>query len=257
MNKLVALLRVKDGILFVNEWLSVMSELVDEIVVVDNGSTDGTVEILRAHPKVADLQVTHGFDEGRDKILAYNMARARKPDWCIWLDIDEIIEKRVNRQMLEQMMRSKKYTRYLFRRYDMINDYNHFFLYLTEIQHTFDYSRSMWREQESAYFRNVLIHNGDIQGVKGRKKLTHFRIKHLGYVNRNYVIRKTENYIKVDPGKTDLYMEHYKKKPGFVLKWREYHESPLIVSTQQRLYDFVFLVHAAGKKLKKIFRPGK
>jgi len=46
MPKLVAMLRVKDGILFAEQWLARTSELVDEIVAVDNGSTDGTYEIL-------------------------------------------------------------------------------------------------------------------------------------------------------------------------------------------------------------------
>ena len=39
-KKLVLLLRVKDGIFFVHEWLSCYEKLVDEIVVVDNGSTN-------------------------------------------------------------------------------------------------------------------------------------------------------------------------------------------------------------------------
>ena len=42
MAKLIVMLRVKDGIYFVHEWLACFEKLVDEIVVLDNGSTDGT-----------------------------------------------------------------------------------------------------------------------------------------------------------------------------------------------------------------------
>ena len=66
MSKLIALLRVKDGILFADEWLKVMEKLVDEIVVVDNGSTDGTFELFSRHKLVVDIIQTFGFDEGRD-----------------------------------------------------------------------------------------------------------------------------------------------------------------------------------------------
>jgi glycosyltransferase involved in cell wall biosynthesis len=126
MQKLVALLRVKNGILFINDWLNRMEKLVDEIVVVDNGSEDGTLEILRSNLKVVEIAQTIGFDEGRDKILVYNMARKRNPDWCIWLDVDEIFEDRITRDDLNKMMSSKFFTKFRFRRFHLHKDVNHF-----------------------------------------------------------------------------------------------------------------------------------
>jgi glycosyltransferase involved in cell wall biosynthesis len=254
MNKLVALLRVKDGILFVEEWLSVMEKLVDEFVVVDNGSRDGTLEILKEHPKVVDIVQTQGFDEGRDKILVYEMARKRNPDWCIWLDVDEIFEQRITRKIMIKLMNSKKYTRYLFRRFDFVRDYHHYIFYFQSIAHSTGFSRSMWREQSTGYFNNVIIHNGDIQGITGKFKRLNYRLKHLGYVDRQYVERKTTQYISVDPKREKLYLRHFDKTPGLIFTWYEYNEKPIFVKTQMLLYNGIFYLVAFKNKSWKIIR---
>jgi len=75
------MLRAKDWILFIEKWLGRMENLVDKIVIVDNGSTDGTYEIIKSHPKVTMLEQTEGFHEGRDRIMLLKMAKSRNPDW--------------------------------------------------------------------------------------------------------------------------------------------------------------------------------
>lgn len=258
MNKLVAMLRVKDGILFINEWLNVMEKLADEIVVVDNGSTDGTLEVMQKNPKVVDIQKTEGFDEGRDKILVYAMARKRNPDWCIWLDVDEIFEKRLTREILNKYMDSKIYKKYKFRIYDFLGDNERFFLYYKNFFHCFTFHRTLWKEQSTGYFVNTKIHNGGIKGIKGFTKNTNFRMKHLGYVNKEYVVKKTNNYISVDPERKELYLKHYVKPSGIALKWYEFDEKPFIVTLQVFLYNtyyFLFFPFMIVKnKLKRLLK---
>jgi len=254
MAKLVAMVRVKDGILFVHDWLEVMEKLVDEIVVVDNGSTDGTLEILKTHPKVVDISETKGFDEGRDKIMVYEMARKRNPDWCIWLDIDEIFEDRITRNHINSLMDNKKYTKYLFRRFDFVNDYSHFFFYYKSLSHNYGFSRTMWKEQKTGFFNNILIHNGDIQGIIGKTKRLNFRIKHFGYVNKQYVEKKTFMYIDVDPGRKEMYLKHFAKVPGKILKWHEFENSPNYVRMQLFIYNSIHLALRTMSGIVKILK---
>lgn len=252
MPKLVALLRVKDGILFINDWLLTMGKLVDEIVVVDNGSTDGTLEILQKHPKVVDIAQTVEFDEGRDKIMVYDMARKRNPDWCIWLDVDEIFENRLTRKQIDKMMNSKVITKYKFRRYHFHKDFYHFEARMDKLFEISWPSRTMWKEQESGYFENFKIHNGDIKGIKGKAKLSPFRIKHFGAVNKDYLEKKTNNYLIVDddPARKEMYVRNLNQELK-CWKWVEYDSNPIKVTLQN---IFFYMLHTLLKILVNVKR---
>ena len=62
----------------------------DEIVVVDSGSTDGTIEIARRHGARVETRQWLGF--GRQKQLAVSLARN---DWVLCLDSDERVSERL------------------------------------------------------------------------------------------------------------------------------------------------------------------
>ena len=239
MAKLVAMLRVKNGILFAEQWLTRTIELVDEIVVVDNGSTDGTFEILQKHPKVMALERTEGFDEGRDKILAHKLARSQGADWILWLDVDEIFEKRLTRSVLDTMMSANSTTSYAFRLFNFHKDYHHFEARYDKIWQIAGPALRMWKDQPSAYFRNLKIHNGMIMGVSGKMKVSSMRIKHLGAVDKDYLQRKTDIYLSVDPVRSPLYLKHRDQSVP-VWRWYEYHERPLLVCAQIALLSAIY-----------------
>lgn len=73
------------------------SQWVDEFYLVDEQSTDRTVEICKAHPKVKEIYVKSYVDEDRERAewvnrqLALTLAqrRAGTGDWIVYFDADE------------------------------------------------------------------------------------------------------------------------------------------------------------------------
>jgi glycosyltransferase involved in cell wall biosynthesis len=72
---------------FINSW----SEVADEIVILDTGSTDGTWERLleSAHPKVKPFYFAwkNDFSAARNEAL-----RRCRGDWVVWADLDDRID---------------------------------------------------------------------------------------------------------------------------------------------------------------------
>lgn len=220
--KLLAILRIKDEILNIEACLSRLSEVVDEILILDNGSTDGTLEAYKNFPKIVGILETRGYDEGRDKCLLLEEAKKRTPDWIIWIDGDEVFEKNFTREEAEKYMQSK-YNRIAFRMCNFWLDKErcridgHYFIYSLHPQ------RSMWRNLPVAYFANKKMHNGDIRGVPGKVFISPFRLKHFGYSDQKKIQEKFDRYLKEDPaGERNYHKLINPNAPFIAYKFREF-----------------------------------
>lgn len=253
MAKLVTMLRVKDGISFAGEWLKCFEKLTDEIVVLDNGSTDGTYEMLKNHPKVVDIIQTEGYNEGRDKNMLYQRVRLRNPDWCMWVDIDEIFEPQLTRTDFDRLMASRFTTKFAFRRFHFI-DRAHFAGSLYRLNYTAGHDRLMWRESPKGYFQNLIIDSPNVKGIKGFKSNTNFRLKHLGYISKELVDKKAEIYRAIIPEKEQIFQSMYLlgERP---IKFDDNRKSLNTIILNQFL-NFLQLTHIIPKvirRVKKVF----
>lgn len=252
MAKLVLMLRIKDGMFFLKEWLERYETLADEIVALDNGSTDGTLEMLQGHPKVVEVLQTVGYNEGRDKNMLYEHMRLRKPDWCLWLDVDEIFEPDVTREVLEKMMASNYIDRYAFRRFHFI-DRNHFAASWYWLDYSAGHDRIMWREKPTGYFADFIMDSPNVKGIGGVKAYTSWRIKHLGYVNKNLVDQKAAVYRKLltgDHGQINAMYLHGERK----IKWEDNHRNIKVLMVSAFL-NVILFKQMAFKAVKLAFKP--
>ncbi len=251
MPKFVVMLRIKDGIFFVEEWLRCFEKLADEIVVLDNGSTDGTYEVLMAHPKVVDMVRTEGYNEGRDKNLLYEHVRKRNPDWCLWVDVDEIFEPGLTRTHFDRLMQNKFVNKYAFRRFHFI-DREHFAGSWFRLNYSAGHDRLMWREAPTGFFENLVLDSPNVKGIKGLKALTHFRLKHLGYISKELVDKKADIYRGlIAPEKKDSLQEMYLTNER-KMKWNDQRNS-----RQVMLLNGLLNLLLAKQMALKAFHKGK
>jgi hypothetical protein len=96
---LVGITRLRNEALILPDTLDYLASHVDAIVAYDDASTDRSVDILRAHPKVALIVANGAWEEdatarklaeGRHRGLLLKIARAELPhDWMLCFDLDE------------------------------------------------------------------------------------------------------------------------------------------------------------------------
>lgn len=91
-EKVVAMYRIKNVERWIKQSIESIYDFCDEIVVLDDNSTDNTKNICTQFDKVVDIhtQTDSSFDEVRDRNFLLNMALKRKPDVLLTIDGDEI-----------------------------------------------------------------------------------------------------------------------------------------------------------------------
>lgn len=100
--KLIALLQARNEQRFLPGWVENVALAVDGIVALDDGSTDATADLLRAHPKTIQLlQNPPGadWDERRNQMALLRAGRRHGADWFLIVDADERLEQQLARDL--------------------------------------------------------------------------------------------------------------------------------------------------------------
>jgi glycosyltransferase involved in cell wall biosynthesis len=95
--RVAALIQVRNEEQYLPAWLDNVSDCVDGIIALDDGSTDATRDILRSHPKLVELlenEPNRPWNERANQIALVEASRRHSAEWVLCLDADERLELR-------------------------------------------------------------------------------------------------------------------------------------------------------------------
>ena len=104
-NKIIAMYRVKNEARFIEQSLKSVIDICSEIVILDDNSTDETVEICSGFDKVTNIlkQKELPLDETRDRNYLFETTRKLDPDFVLVIDGDEVFMPNAYEMLFEEI----------------------------------------------------------------------------------------------------------------------------------------------------------
>lgn len=169
-EKITALIITFNEIGYIEKCIDSIS-FVDEIVVVDSFSTDGTFEYLLSHPKVKVIQ--NPFENfTAQKSFALKQA---SNDWILFVDADEVVPTGLKNEILETVKKPNDIAAYWFYRQFMFkNEKLQFSGWQT------DKNYRLFRKSKAKFSDRKIVHETlEVNGASGvlNEKLVHYCYK--------------------------------------------------------------------------------
>lgn len=196
------MLRIKNEDRWIAEVIESILPLCGQVVILDDHSTDDTVEICRSYTQV-DLYRSpfDGINETRDKNWLLDRVLEYQPEWILCIDGDEVLEQN-GPAIIRESAESGAFpayslkVEYLWDTADRIRT--------DGIYHSFRRPSVFKLVDPSIRFKGTPyggnFHCSNVPGeLLGRSGQCPARLKHYGYIDAAMRIRKYEWYNRIDP----------------------------------------------------------
>lgn len=151
----------------------------DEIIIVDNGSTDRTVEIAQKFNKKAKI-FTH-LDKNLGRLKQFALRQASK-DWILLLDVDELVTPQLQAEIKSKISHKSQFTAYSI-------PYENHFLGHPLVCRAQQYSKIRLFRRGRGVVTPVPVHEEvEVSGKVGKieAKLEHFSFRSLWQIFRKF-----------------------------------------------------------------------
>jgi len=216
MPKLTAMMVVRnEAERYLQRCLQSLTELADEIIILDDASTDSTPDICRSFPTVRLHERKHSIflqDEAVLRRELWERTIASNPEWILAIDADEFLESRAVKE-LPYLLKQKYYSAISFRLFDCwaSEDYYRtdgfwnpwlrgFIIYVVKYQPGLS---SEWPPLKFHCGRFPLSYR------KQPHLESDLRIKHLGWAKQEEIQAKYQRAVDRDPTCVYMSREHY------------------------------------------------
>ena len=273
-QELAVVMRVKDAMDTIEECLTAAARICDQFIIVDNGSTDGTLEYLNdfknqnpdkfsEYPfdlfgsiqgvvprNSTEVWQTIDYDQPRDRQVMDIMLKNSGATWGLFLDADEIVSDQITREQIEAWMHQNTYNAIKFRHVHFWNDTDH---YRTDQRWKPRHNRMMWRiTPESTIEDDAKVHPGIVHNLKGRVLETDYVVKHYGHIDKKGNAERADFYRSMDnasmPDFSGNTYQHMTDESELQLaEWHE--ETPIADRAFGKPSVMIVMMHAKGDML--------
>lgn len=203
-TRLLALLAVKDGMRFLPGFLRNVSPQVDGIIALDDGSSDGSADVLAAHESVIEvLRKPHQttWDEVGNHRLLVAAALRHGAEWILCIDADERLERefraRAERVIRRgQLLGMSAYALWFRELWDDLGQYRADGIWGRK------WAARLFRARADHEFDPAQLHGAKapLQGLwRGRFPRTDLTVYHLGMLRPEDRIARRDRYLRADP----------------------------------------------------------
>jgi glycosyltransferase involved in cell wall biosynthesis len=238
MNTLSLCMIVKDEENEIRNCLESVINIVDEIIIVDTGSTDNTKEICKEfNSKIYDYEWNDDFSAARN----FSISKASS-DWILWMDADEVLVVH-NKKLLNKLLSSKDSLIYTIKmlHYNDTDQENF-------NEHYISYHHRLFRNHTGIMFEGKIHEHLNAENRTVLDKLevcSNIEIHHTGYL-RKHIVKKSLRNLNLLIKEKELNEDE---------PWFDYHIAAELYRLNDITKSFQFLNYSIALFLTKGVKP--